>query len=318
MNCRHLYHDLVREYNAIAMTVQTAFRILRLNPDSNHQDLMASYRKLVKRYHPDFNSERKDWSHSAMTKINLAYELVRVHIKNAGVSSGSTGPAATATANRAPTGTATSAAPGPRQRTPEQRFREDISEGFSRQPAEDPAFVALFDRSAELVLGGIYTYYQYGLQNVYLRHEGVRRYRYRSAVKRVRDGVQELSALDALATLPENRLQLDVFAAFARAFLQNMLIERYHISDGNRSETLAYRHYFTGSESLDEVIRAELFEELKERRAPNGVAGGLKVGYHELMSVLVRHSTSNWVAEAVIKLHLLETFTRVVALRQQN
>ena len=287
------------------MTVQTAFRILRLTPHSSQKELVASYRRMVKRYHPDYNGDRKEWSHDAMTKINLAYELVRLHLQNGN------GSAATSENQTTDTETADSA-------SPHQQFQDDLSDGFSQAPAETPSFVALFDRAADSVLTGIYTYYQYGLQNVYLRHEGVRRFRYRSAVKRVQDGVHHLQELQQFATSDLHRTQLTVFTDFALAFLQSMRIDRYHEAGTARSDAAAYRHYHSGSAALDQVIRAELFQELDDSPPPGGAAGGLKVGYHELMAILVNHSSSDWVAEAVVKLHLLEMFTRVAALRNRK
>ncbi|TVR01280.1 MAG: J domain-containing protein [Spirochaetaceae bacterium] len=289
------------------MTVQTAFRILRLTPSSSQKELVTSYRRMVKRYHPDYNAERKEWSHDAMTKINLAYELVRIHLQNGNGSAGTSNNHAT----EAPTASQDSS-------PPHQRFQDDLSEGFSQAPAEDPSFVALFDRAADSVLTGIYTYYQYGLQNVYLRHEGVRRFRYRSAVKRVQDGVHHLQELQQYTTSDLHRTQLNVFTGFSLAFLQSMRIDRYHESGSARADAAAYRHYHSGSTALDQVIRAELFHELDDSPPPGGAAAGLKIGYHDLMAVLVKHSSSDWVAEAVVKLHLLEMFTRVTALRNQK
>lgn len=295
------------------MTVQTAFRILRLTPSSSQKELVSSYRRMVKRYHPDYNGDRKEWSHDAMTKINLAYELVRLHLQNGNGASGATADPSSETA-----ATSNSGPSQPHQSPPHQEFQDDLSDGFAQTPAEDPAFVALFDRAADSVLTGIYTYYQYGLQNVYLRHEGVRRFRYRSAVKRVQDGVHHLQELQQFATADIHRTQLKVFTDFALAFLQSMRIERYHEAGSSRADAAAYRHYHSGSVALDQVIRSELFCELDDAPPAGGAAGGLKVGYHELMAILIKHSTSDWVAEAVVKLHLLEMFTRVAALREQK
>ncbi|TVQ34875.1 MAG: J domain-containing protein [Spirochaetaceae bacterium] len=289
------------------MTLDTAYRLFRLRSNATQSELVSAYRKLVKRCHPDFNASRREWSHNAMTRINLAYELLTSDLLER-----STGSATSAgTRTESPAGSASDE----HDRNAERRFRDDIADSFNRAPAEDPAFVALFDRSADQVLDGIYAYYQYGLQNVYLRHEGVRRFRYRTAVKRVHNGLEQLRDLAHLATVALHRDQLAVFTEFAAAFLRNMLIDKYHLPGANGSENRAYRCFFNGSESLDAVIRAELFEELKPIRPERSVAGGLKVSYHEFMSLLIKHSSSDWVPETLIKLQLHEAFTRVAALR---
>ena len=288
------------------MTLDTAYRILRLKADATQPDLVSAYRKMVKHYHPDYNTNRGTWSHNAMTRINLAYELVTNHLHQRAAHTASSAATAATTAQNPADG---------RDRPREWRFREDIAEAFTQAPAEDPAFVALFDQAADLVLGGIYTYYQYGLQNVYLRHEGVRRFRYRTAVKRVRTGLEQLRDMQHLANAALHKDQLSVLTEFASAFLRNMMIDKYHIPAGNSNESGAYRHFFNGSESLDNVIRGELFEELKPIRPQNSVAGGLKISYHEFMNVLVKYSKSDWVAETLIKLQLHDAFIRVAALR---
>ena len=294
------------------MTLDSAYRILRLSNNATHSDLVSAYRKLVKRYHPDYNSNRHEWSHNAMTKINLAYELITTHLDGNRAFRGSRTDGSARNSTAARSGAEERPDAG---RSSEWRFREEMADAFSQTPAEDPAFVALFDKAADLVLGGIYTYYQYGLQNVYLRHEGVRRFRYRTAVKRVRDGVEQLQQIEHLATAALRRDQLSVFTEFAAAFLRNMLIDKYHVPTGNGPDDRADRHYHTGSDNLDAAIRWELFEELRQMRSANPVAGGLKIGYHEFMTVLISHSRSGWIPETVLKLQLLEAFTKVAARR---
>ncbi len=278
------------------MTLNTAYRILRLPSNATRAQLITAYRKLVKRCHPDFNAARREWSHDAMTKINHAYELIQLHLvqpqRPEPVPSASDRPAS-----------------GPER----QPFSEEYSDSFTTEPAEDPAFVALFHEAADTILSGIYTYYQYGLQNVYLRHEGVRRFRYRTAVKRVRDGLAQLKQIEQLQVSDGRHARLVAFTQFATAFLHSMLIDKYHHpADG---ESSAYRHYRAGSESLDNVICDELFDELSAMHVQTSVAGSLKISYHELMTVLVKHSSSDWIPETIIKLQLLDAFTRVTAMR---
>ena len=59
------------------MTVNTAYDILSLPHNATARDLVLAYRRLVKRYHPDYNVDRQAWSTEKMTSINLAYETVR-------------------------------------------------------------------------------------------------------------------------------------------------------------------------------------------------------------------------------------------------
>lgn len=268
------------------MTLKTAYRILRLPGNATHAQLIAAYRKLVKRYHPDYNAARFEWSHNAMTRINQAYELVTLHL------------------GRPASG-----------RSEHPPFSEQYADSFTSEPAEDPAFVTLFHEAADTVLNGIYTYYQYGLQNVYLRHEGVRRFRYRTAVKKVRDGLARLKQIEPLQVSDIRRARFAAFGEFATAFLHSMLVDKYHHPADGKGESSAYRHYRNGSDSLDTVIFSELFDEGTAMPRGTSVAGSLKISYHELMTVLVKHSKSDWVPETIIKLQLLDAFTTVTAMR---
>lgn len=296
------------------MTLNTAYRILRLSSNATHAQLVTAYRRLVKRYHPDYNANRREWSHDAMTRINQAYELVTIHMgapRRHGAASGTT------TASSAPEDPRSDTEPGSDGSRPagRQPFSEDYADSFAAEPAEDPAFVALFHEAADAVLDGIYTYYQYGLQNVYLRHEGVRRFRYRTALKRVRDGLGQLKQIEQLQVSETRRARFAAFKEFAVAFLHSMLIDKYHHPGDGKNETGAYRHYRNGSESLDSVICDELFDELSTLHRRTSVAGNLKISYHELMTVLVKHSTSDWIPQAIIRLQLLDAFTKVTTMR---
>jgi hypothetical protein len=157
----------------------------------------------------------------------------------------------------------------------------------------------------------MYLYYQYGLENVHLRHEGVRRFRYRSAVKQLKDGVAELRDLESLLKTEQEAQQLKAFTDFSKAFLQNMLITKYYIPSRFTSDNKAYKHYANGSAHLDHAIKNRFFGELVRNSNGQTVAGGLNVSYHEFMTVLVRYAKSTWIPETVIKIYLLEVFTKV-------
>lgn len=55
----------------------TLFDILKLvNEDANEKEIKEAYRKLIKEYHPDINSDRKEWAEEMTKKLNEAYEIL--------------------------------------------------------------------------------------------------------------------------------------------------------------------------------------------------------------------------------------------------
>lgn len=256
------------------MKLEDALTLFKISENSSQQDLVSAYRRLVKRYHPDYNGNRLDWAHRRMTQINEAYSLACAYL-DGGTAQGRT------------------AAPGP-ETGPAAPDRRDL---------------ALLRRALSEVLDGVYTYYQYGLQNVHRRGEGVARLRYRKALRHMKGGIGGLEDYTR-ARGPTLRRPDDIrtLGSFARSFLQNMLIEKYYVPSPSTVERKAYGHFQTGSEHLDRVIQWQLFNETLLPGAGRAQAGSLYICNREFLTVLANYTESTWVPEAMIKLHLADTF----------
>lgn len=288
------------------MTVKTAYDILSLPHNASARDLVLAYRRLVKRYHPDYNVDRPAWSTEKMTSINLAYETVRAVLSSpeeatrVGKRSVDSEPgttfeqrdAARAHATRPRTTGAATTRPG--------------------TPAVSPQFNRLFDKPWQFVVDGLYVYYQYGLENVHMRRDGVHRFRYRQAVKSVKDGIAGLDPLDEDTVTAADAARLAAARGFSRAFLQNMLIEKYYIPSRAGTELKAYNHYNAGSRHLDQAIKRRFCQELRLPQDPPVGSGMLRVVQHELITVIAKYTDSTWVPESMIKMHLLDRFNAVV------
>lgn len=248
------------------------FEILEIGPGAAVADLNASYRRLAKKYHPDFNRGRETWAHAMMTDLNLAYEAALEHFSSP------------------IRGVRASGKPGPRRGAYRVEFKEAI------------------DR----VLKALYTYYQYGLENIHLRGEGVRRLRFRECVNGLKSGIDLLEAVKAAAEEAEEGENLDVFTDFAKAFFQNALLDRFHTPTSDRLETNAYRHFRDGSESLDYAVKDVFFGDLLIPVRKGSFYRKIAEGYESFLLVLSNYAESSWTAEAMIKLYLLQTLTRVI------
>ncbi len=282
------------------MELDRALKLFGLTGQASVGELNATFRRMAKKYHPDASRGNEAVSHERMTRLNLAYETVLTFL---------TAPGAAAdrpTERRAGRGAGASG------------LDADVRAALSAGVRD---YMGLFRRAVSTVQQAVYLYYQYGLENIYLREEGVRRFRYRDSVHRMQSALKQLETLpalmDALAgpltaageveALREERERLAWFSEFSAALLRSMMIGRKLSSSATAEERTAYGHYHRGSEVLDETIRERLCGDGAPGRP---LAGALSVGYHEFMQVITRHYHSSWIAETVIRMHLLELYER--------
>ncbi|MFP4485276.1 MAG: J domain-containing protein [Spirochaetaceae bacterium] len=282
------------------MNLQDAYALFKLSDTSTEHDLAVAYRRLVKRYHPDYNADRLDWAHRRMTQINQAYALVCDFVKQ-----GEAGLRGSRPQRERPQ-------PGRAEPDTQTRPQEgaDLDEAPYRERAPSRQELHHMHGAVEDILDGVYTYYQYGLQNVHRRSEGVPRLRYRKALRHMKAGIQALGEhATRYGTTLRRTDDVTTLSVFAKSFLQNMLIEKYYIPSSSTAELKAYRHYRTGSDHLDRAIQCTLFAEELKPGGTRNQAGSLYVSRHEFMTVLVKFTESTWVPEAMIKLHLVDAFT---------
>ncbi|MGQ9614927.1 MAG: J domain-containing protein [Spirochaetota bacterium] len=263
------------------MELARALKILKLNHVCTLDTLNNSFRKLAKIYHPDSNIGRESWANRAMTELNLAYETVLDYL-----TSGSRG----------------------------KVVEGDRLKASAKDLTKKYDFQIRFSRAINQVLDGIYTYYQYGLNSVPLRYEGVRRFRYRDALRSLEEGIGHLEALDASSVTAFDRVKLRTFIDFAKAFFQNMLIEVIYTPSMDPAEEKAYWHYYNGSIHLDYAIKDAFFGDELIQVRDGSYGEKMELCNKELMTVIVRYNQSGYISETLLKVYLLETFTRVVNL----
>jgi curved DNA-binding protein CbpA len=281
------------------MTIRDAYTLFKLSDTSTERELAASYRRLVKHYHPDNNANRLDWAHRRMTQINQAYALVCDHMRD-GMTQAVGGAAGVDDADASARGWARAGA--------DENFNHDPGPWRERQPSVDElthAGVALDE-----VLDGVYMYYQYGLQNIHRRYEGVTRLRYRKTIRHLKAGARHLqNHMEQYGPTLRQTEDIHKLSVFSRSFLRNVAIDKYYIPSSNSREAKAYRHYRAGSEYLDSAIQQILFGEQFTPGLARSHSGSLYVSSHELVTVLVNYRDSTWIPETMIKLDLLDAFS---------
>ncbi|MBN2322263.1 MAG: J domain-containing protein [Spirochaetes bacterium] len=258
------------------MEIEKAFTVLGLTEASTLTDLNCRFRKLAKRYHPDSNPENGEWAHSKMTNLNLAYEAALEYFA-AGRKEGSV---------------------------------QDKTVESERDQQRRKVFVS-FNHAMNQVLDGVYLFYQYGLENPHMRKGGVRRLRYSDALRAVKKGIARIEGLEKSGLFSEH---FEGFVSFSKAFLQNMLMERFYVPSSDTLETLAYRHYREGAELLDSAIKQVFFGDLLPDNKRGSISQYVELSGRELMTVLTKYSHTGWVAEAVMKVYLLDLLRKVIGL----
>jgi hypothetical protein len=189
-------------------------------------------------------------------------------------------------------------------------------ESFTRPP-RDISYSVKFNRAFNMVLDAVYLYYQYGLENVHLRKQGVRKFRYRDAVKNMKSAIDSLEALRPIAAAGARSENLETIIDFSKGFLQNMFIDRPFVPTANPTEAHAHRHYKEGSSLLDYAIKDALFGDRLIQVRSGSYYSKISQGYQELTRVIVKYYKSSWISETIIKIYLLEVFTKVIKLLKQ-
>jgi len=161
------------------MELRRALTIFRLKGRVPVDELNSSFRELVKKYHPDKVHDYPDWAHERMSEINDAYETLALWLTR----------------------------PKPKKSqqhskpsTEQDRYRPgrtDIDEAvYLRDVVElTPAIKKILYPAFNQFLNGLGVYYQYGLERPTYRNEGIRRFRYREAIRLILQAGKDIELL---------------------------------------------------------------------------------------------------------------------------
>ena len=158
--------------------------IFHLKEDYSQEDLKKAYKKLVKKYHPDYNRDNPDWAHKKMTEINSAYELCQERLKTPEQLQPPEPERKSSHTTYNPFTTSQ-----PHHENPFQKKRFTTSTLTGDFHKELNRITVRFCRATD-------RYYEYGLQNRFLRYEGNRKFRYRQCLKEWQNVISTLGELE--------------------------------------------------------------------------------------------------------------------------
>ena len=259
------------------MELEKAFKIFGLDKKSSIEDLNSSFRKLAKRYHPDFNRDKETWANRKMTEINLAYEVALNYFTS------------------------------PSQKSTIKNMQDDVW-----------VFSRYFNRAKNYILQGMLIYYQYGLENIHLRNEGVRRIRFSDSIKYMEKGIKSLKNIYSSTVNPNQKEWCEALLNFATAFFRNMNNNSYFKPTGNSYEDKAYWHFYNGTVLLDEAIKEIFFGDLIINIPNRGnYIAKLSRSYEEFTLVVSEYPRSSWIVDTILKIYLVELLTKLIKIFKQ-
>jgi hypothetical protein len=256
------------------MDVTEAYEFLELDQYASVEDVSASFRRLLKEYHPDRNMDKGEWSHQMTVQLTEAYAAVTEYLRNSPPSS------------------------------PDRAETKD--------PRDSGYSVAMQLRIADLydaLLDQVFVYYNNGMDNIYLRQEGTLRYRFRSTLRQTSAVIQALRETEEWPGSTLQYRQLAAISDFAAAFYENMLIKPKAHEVYAGIEQKAVRLYRQGSDALDHAIR----DGLLDTRLEDGKVspGGRQMAERSFMLILSSFPGSVHVPETLIKLYLVRSFSHL-------
>jgi len=213
------------------MDIKRSLAIFRLKDRISVQQLNLLFRELVKKYHPDKVRDYPDWAHERMFEINDAYETIVEWLANPLAESSEISDSSKET----------------------QNHQADDSNSEIK-PLSDELEIK-FRTSFNKFLDGLAIYYQYGLENHEYRQVGIRRFRFREAIRLIMEGRNELEFY---------RYQYPVFriaARFARLTAADIGIAKPRFNDKSFFHKIDAR-LNSARRNFDDAIKEIFFPEI--------------------------------------------------------
>jgi curved DNA-binding protein CbpA len=267
------------------MEHEDSLKVLGLTEKSSLQELTSVFRRLVKKYHPDLNQDKQEWSNQKMLFLNEAYHTAHQFLSLP-----------------------------PSQRTIKKPVCNDEIKVKQPPAIKNLSFSKGISLAMDSLQDGIGLYYQYGLENIVLRREGTRRSRFRSSIRRIKKSFDILKPVSELELNKYEMHQLEIIVNFIRHFYKSIHMTSLSPSDSTQYERKAFRHFTLGAKLVDSVIKEVMFKEYMEPYKLGRLTENIKLAEAELNTVLIDYPDAHCLRESEIKKELLLSFLEMTDL----
>lgn len=266
------------------MDLRRALTLFRLSGRVPVDELNASFRILVKKYHPDRLRDHPQWAHERMAEINDAYETLAEWLTE-GESAGIT------------------------EADVDERQEETIREtGLAPSEGETRSLNAAFGR----FLDGLALYYQYGLDNPEYRREGPRRFRYREALRLAKKGRDEVAGVRRDRGVGTSVKAVDAASRFSR----------YSVVSMGSMEHLGHTgldgRFRRACRSFDAAVKELLFPDLVPRHLKGRSTNHLYGSYAELVLFVSSVRDDTLKEDALLWMNRYDAFMDLLEARRKG
>ena len=230
------------------MTIDYALNLFELPTNPTKEEALKRYRHLVKRYHPDSNTNNEIFSHLMMTKINNAYALIMKHIQHREQESTHIyTPQRQPTHHHAPDVNTTENTRDEQGADEPEYNEQEYSDTY---PLSIPISIKPF---VQFLCSGICDYYSYNLYNIPLRRSGSTHSLYYGFLRKFHNALRQLHAqYDRHGSASQStRLLLTFF----NSFLDNARLSFFFHHQRNRIANQLNTLYVQSSAHIDTAIR---------------------------------------------------------------
>ncbi|MGI9256705.1 MAG: J domain-containing protein [Salinispira sp.] len=255
------------------MNVDSAFKILHVSEAATYDEVNASYRRLLKEYHPDKNRERSEWSHRMTIRLTEAFKAVSAHLR----------------------------------KKPEKIISDKPTEPNSGYGLYSLSMQARIATLYDSLLEHLYKYYSEGMHNLYLREEGTLRQHYKLTLRRMEQTIHDLRGAQKWQGSAHQHHQAKIITDFAISFYENMRIKPRKQEVGTHLNLKAEKLYNAGTLALDTSIKRGMLtlEHIQGLICP----AARYQAEQNFILLLTKYYDSPYVSDTLVKLSLLKVFS---------
>jgi hypothetical protein len=287
------------------MNIQQSYEILQVQPSVKNEVVIASYKKLAFKYHPDKNRDRVEWATAAMTRLNIAYSTIMGYRFKSDSLPPEPGPEKEEPKRPRPA----------QERTRQARARENEKVNEALEELRDELAITRFIKIRETAKEALYRFFQYNLFTFTVREQIHSTGIFNEIVFILRKCYHAAGALSRKTTDPEMHEHFNVFREMLFDFYRAAECVSLFDTAENVYDINAYRSYKKADDILHAAHR-EIFFDRHNRGSFKSAAAYAAILKAEQYFDNALHAfpKSTWSVETHIKLEYTRSLKRYIEL----